>query len=409
MAKINVKNCITYVFIVLVVLPFFSSNVGINLGTVKINLSDIIIAIYLIIMLSKRNSFAQFAKHNKELRWWVCFLLLSILMVPIGLLNGAELGEEIRLIRNLLYIIVTYYFLCKNAKWVSITRMIEITAIISSLDCILRTYFLQSTNNWYQFYRANGVLNVFLFTCLVFQITTGTAKQSIVRLICCVGLGYSAFLSQERTQILTIGITCFIAVVHMILSKKHKISSKSIILSIIVLVFAIITIGLILRIEFVKNYVDYYVTYRLSGGKLFHSSGLSNDGSFQARLVQISEVLSNNFNPLYLFIGRGTCAHYIAAQGDTYIVDSTIIWSFKDFGLVGLVLLVKTFKSMLNSLRLSDENTRIAIITGGISLIVFSIYNPSFLYTPSAAFAFGLYSYYKYRGINNNELLNQLC
>lgn len=405
--KINKNKILIYLFALLVVLPYFSSNIGISLGGVKINVADIAIGSYIIKILLNKNKL-NLNKNMLKIIGWKCLLLLFAILVPIGLLNGASLSEQIRLLRNLLYIVISYYMFAQMGKDINDTFFVEYISIISILDCIINTVILHNNSNWYQFYRANGVLNVFLFCFLICKIWKMNKKEALLGTICCIGLIYSSFLSQERTQILTIGIALIIAIFYQIYVrlknwKNIKVNVKIIFKIALIIILSSIIVYYVLKIDFVKNYIEYYTTYRLANGNLLQNDTLQSDGSFSGRLFQISTILKGNLNPLYILCGRGTCAHYFAIQGDTYIVDSAVLWIFKDLGIIGTILIVIIFKNMLKGCKNVSKDSRLAIYASGVSLIVFSLYNPSFLQTSSAAFTFGLYLFLKYKSINEKE------
>jgi len=407
--KINKKKIFIYLFSLLVVLPYFGSNIGISFGEIKINIADIIIFMYTIRIILKKNTYKKLKENATEIIEWRLLLLLFIFFIPLGMLNDASLGEQIRQVRNVLYIIITYYILIDNGENINVIFLIEYISIISAFDCIIRTFILHSNANWYQFYRANGVLNVFLFSFLILRIWTMNKKEALLGVLCCIGLIYSSFLSQERTQLLTIGIAIVIALVYQINLKLRslnnlRIKTKVITRGIIFVILASIIVYYVLQNDFVKKYIDYYVTYRLSNGNLLKGNGiLQRDGSFSARKLQFNTIFKENKNLFYILFGKGTCAHYIAAQGDTYIVDSAILWIYKDLGIVGTILIIKIFMNMLKKCQNIKNSSKLSIYISGISLIIFSIYNPSFIYTSSAAFAFGLYFFLKYKSIRNNE------
>lgn len=405
--KINIKKIFIYLFVLLVVLPYFSSNVGITFGGIKVNIADIIIFIYILSNFLRKKNYSKFCESNSEIVSWKWLLLAFIIFIPIGILNGAHFEEQVRLIRNLLYAIVSFYILVENRENINDIFLMEYIAIISSLDCIIQTTFLHNNSNWYQFYRANGILNVFLFCFLIFRIWNMNKKEALVGIICCIGLIYSSFISQERTQLLTIGIAIIVSLFYHIYLKLNnlkeiKFNIKHILKIIIIIVICSITIYYVLQIDFVKNYIDYYFTYRLDNGNLFKSDILVNDGSFAGRLHQIKTIFNDDFNILYILCGRGTCAHYMALQGDTYIVDGAVLWTFKDLGIIGILILINIFCNMLKGFKGITKKSKLALYSSSISLIIFSLYNPSFIYTSSAAFTFGLYSFLKYNSIKEN-------
>ena len=365
-----------------------------------------IVLIYIIGMLLRKNKNFNINENTPEIIKWKWLLVAFLCLIPLGILNGAHIQEQIRLIRNLLYIIIIYYILIENKENINPIFLIEYISIISIADCIVQTIVLHNNSNWYQFYRANGVLNVFLFCFLIFKIWNMNKKEFILGIFCCIGLIYSSFLSQERTQLLTIAITMTITFIYQLYYrlfklKQLKIKLKTIKKIVAIIILCSIIIYILLQINFVKEYIEYYFKYRLNSGNLFQNDTLQSDGSFEGRTNQIITIWNDNLHPLYMIFGKGTCAHYIAIQGETYIVDGVITWIFKDLGFIGIFLIISIFYYMLKGYKNIEKESKSAIYSSCISLIIFSIFNPSFIYVSSAAFTFGLYSFLKYISIKD--------
>lgn len=402
---IRPKRLFACFFCLLVILPYFSSEFGVSIGEFKISIADMILFFYLFIFTAKRVNLKKTFVNLPEMEGWMILIVMWILMIPIGLMNGASIGECFRLVRNLLYIPISFLILSRYLKNGIVDRLIEIFSVIVVINTLINAFSLYRINGWFQFYRANGILTVFLFCYLFYRVKKSVSfMESICKVLCCIGLVLGAFFSQERTQLITMFISCFIVwLYNLLFCKTHMINKrnigKKVLLLFVVCCILIFSIKYVLRIEYVQKYISYYLTYRLQGGNIFGQEGLMSDGSYQARILQIYNIVRDNINPLYLFIGRGTCAYYQAAQGLTYIVDSVVLWVFKDLGIVGVSILFLIIWKMLRLGRKIDTDYKLAIMSSGLSLVFFMFYNPSFIYTASVSFTIGLYEYLKYSSI----------
>ncbi|MBQ6587375.1 MAG: hypothetical protein IJI01_01700 [Butyrivibrio sp.] len=400
------KTLTVYLFSILVVLPFFSSEIGISLGEMKICISDFVIfyvtAIYILNVISNGYRFNV----NTELKWWIVLLLLWIIMIPFGVLNGGKISECIRLIRVILYIPTTFFLFNKYIKRY-VSELLSVISLIVAANTIINALFLYKQYKWFMFYRANGILTVILFCFKFFEIFSN--KKYVYKYVngfCCLILLVASFFSQERTQLITIALSCMLTSIIMIIKnrgvhlKKNRLANRIIVFvagfAVLLLVYKLVT-----NVDIFKKYIDYYVEYRLRDGNIVQLNELHNDGSAKGRLFQFESIISDSMNPVYFIIGRGTCAHYIALQGDTYIVDSAALWVLKDLGIIGLFILI------ICCLQLIHVNKNVtcdySVLSAAISIVMFMFYNPSFIYTISAAFTVGMVLFLKNYSIDNNN------
>ena len=401
-------NCDSICIVALLCLTgitFFSSNIGILVAGLKLNLADILLFGFALVNLCKCSGKIVLTPSLKYLcKPWIVLIGAYIIWIPLGMFAGAEIQEDIKLIRNLFYVIAVLFFFQKNAKNIREISIIRIFSIITSIDTIVDAKNQFYNNEWFMFSRSNSVAHVYLFCYLLWQIGSDEYfSDKVIDFICCVALLVAAFLSQERTQliaiVLTIGIVAIIRLCN--IGKEKRLARKKVIsffASILVLIIlAYMLLNALLRIPFLKNYLDYFYTYRLASGKLFSqllSNGVKNDGSGSARLLQIQNILSDNIaNPFSFLFGRGMNAYYFAAQGRTYIVDGTFLWIFKDMGMFGCLIMAQGVKRLIVPKNTGIGKNRWSVIAGGIAISIFMLTNPTFMMSANASVVFGLQLY----------------
>ncbi|MGN8886728.1 hypothetical protein [Blautia sp. HCP28S3_G10] len=208
----NYKKIVTFLFLIVVGVTYINSNIGVLIGGLKINLADFIIVIYWLGYLSRyKFKIKNILNVWQAYKWWIFLLLMFVIWIPYGSLAGAGVPEDVKLIRNLLYVISTLYFFQDNAFKIEIIDLIEVYTIITSLDTIVDVVIKYSSNSWFMFSRGNGVAHIYLFCFLLWNLDKRkTILQKIRGYFCCILTIVASFLSQERTQLLAILLACII-------------------------------------------------------------------------------------------------------------------------------------------------------------------------------------------------------
>lgn len=388
-----------WLYIIINSISWFSSEIGITIGGIKINLSDMFLVLFCVMYLLKHNGRLQVRYRNaSEISKWIILFVAMILQAPLGIFNGSPLGESIRILRNTLYIPVSFVLFNELADSEEIDNYVIVMGILTSAEVIIGALYLYRLNDWFVFYRANGVFSIVLFCYLFNSVGRYYKSKKIIGLITIVLLIGAMFLSQERTELIaSVGAVAITSVVFWgksTLSIKN--TTKKIGSIIAVIIVGILTFFLLKEKQVIKDYVDYYFTYRLASGNF----SLTNDKSYMGRLWQYQKILSVS-NPLYMIFGRGTGALYEAAQGVTSVVDGMPLWIFKDLGLLGCIVY---FWGIADLIRIRKRQMSIRMrgsFASAIGISIFMFFNPGFIGSSRFAFVLALCSYLKKAAIEN--------
>lgn len=381
------KTFLLFFTAMLIVIPYFSTNVGISIGPVKVNISDIILILLLAHRMLNVDRFITIDKNYWQLITpWLVLTIYWMLNIPLGLIHNADISDSIRIIRNVLYILmIVLLFERTDSKARSVfyyDLFLTLIGIISSIDVIMHAIGSQQSTGWYAFYRANGFLNIFIFCYLFFGIKRSKGLFLVAELGALTLLISASFLSQERTQLMSIGVAMLVGIFAkavVTLKRGIKVPTFQSISKFTVTVFCVLIIILMLsQIPRVQAYLQYFNQYRLVSGNLFSSGGIASDDSYQGRLIQYNVILDRR-NIFSILFGDGTSAKYMAAQGSTSIVDGSFLWVYKDLGLLGLLVYLWAWIGMLIGSLKTIGSYGLSVFTGVVCIFVFSLFNPSFI------------------------------
>ncbi|MGM8138969.1 hypothetical protein [Enterococcus italicus] len=380
--------------IICCIIPFLSTEIGVGKEGFKIGISDFLIIIYFFIWLFEHKGVIKFDSQMPEFRGMFLCLMYLIFFIPIGLLNGALIPEVVRLIRNLMYIFFTYYILRRDFDPKRVNILIMLISIVISINTLINAIILFHQNDWFKFYRANGLLTVMLFCYIFFA----PIKNKVLKIVLLLLLLSASMLSQERTQLLAEFLTIIVMSVIKICVPTERFNINKLVLHtinfFIILLISYAIVFFVLKIQFFREYLDYFYKYRFSSGTLLSNNSLAADGSFKARIFQITTIFNDINNIFYFLFGKGTNAHYMTFTGETYIVDGTYLWVFKDLGVVGFILFLSPIYKGMKTIPKATNNSN-AIRAAFISFIIFMISNPTILISASNSFALGLFLYVK--------------
>ncbi len=394
MFKLNKLSILVYLFFFTLVISKISSTGVAFIPGFKLSPGDIILVLSIIyILLYKFNKFKEIVR-KKEISIFILFILFAILMIPVGVLNGANITVGIRTIRNLIYIpattiIVYIYFMSSGKK--GILKSIYFISIMVILNAAIGIGASYINSGWYEFFRDNGLLTVYLVVFIFFCINSSKKiVKSLFVLIIWLILLLCSFFSQERTQLIVIGLTLIITLIVIIIKSNFmkKLNLVNVIKGSIVFIIFIILMSFIIRIDYISNYIDYYLEYRI--GFLYNSTSVLETGSTVGRTAQLKTIVIENTNILNFFVGNGLVSNYKNALFNTYVVDSALLWSYKDLGIFGVVLIsLFVFRMLIKSINTRIKSLRYSIFSGTLAIILMSAFVPSFFGNPAASFVFG--------------------
>lgn len=372
-----------YIIMISVLIGSINYKLGINIGAgIKINITDILLIAWIIY---------EFILQKKKLIKFTpikyILLLLFYLSVSLqwGIINDAPIGESIRILRNFIYIVAMFWLVENNyrsKKKLNIYRDLLFFSWIAIINCLYNVIIDFIENSWFMYYRENASFQVFMFVFLLFYKSEENLKlnKKIFIIITNVLLGICILLSQERLQILAVIISIMFYIVYQILTvtrKKNitlKVSQKKIFYNIIGIIFIFIFIINILKIEFIQNYIEYFIKYRFKS--VIGSDGFKLDGSLNARLFQVINILNRNL--IYFFVGSGLGSLYLSSTGYIHIVDGMWLWIFKDGGMLGLLLLMLIYLSIGIELNKVIEN-KLALKLSLITILVLQVFTPNIM------------------------------
>lgn len=396
------KQTFIWIYVVLISISYFSSEIGLTLGGFKVNISDLLMVAFILWYLHKYQMKIKIKfRFVPEVSMWMLLVVLVIFQIPLGLINGSTVGESIRIVRNCLYVPITFLLFDEYVDRKDVDNITLMMALLTSLEVIIGALYLYRVNNWFMFYRANGVFTIVLFCYLFFSINNYTKKKKILCYLSLILLLMAMLLSQERTTILASG--CALVITWIVCSKNKYISRDSMRKRIgvwcTIVVVVCVTFMILNDQSVVKEYINYYFKYRMASGNF----SLVNDASFQGRLLQYKNILSLD-NLIYVLIGRGTGALYLAAQGMTNVVDGMLLGIFKDLGLVGVVIyLIGVFRLLRINEKETSLNTR-NVFASVVSISIFMFFNPGFMGSFRFAFVLGLCIFLKKKAQENSNI-----
>lgn len=368
-----------YFIIFCVLIGSINTNIGINItSSIKINLTDILFIIYFLWSFFIKGYKIRIFKPIKLI---LIMLFAMIISMFWGIVNGSELGDSIRILRNILYIFFMFhlsYNYYKDKENINVYNDFMIFSWVAIINCFVTVTIKYLENNWFMYYRENPSFQVFMFTFLLFYKPKGkeSSMRVIVRNITIILLGLCIFFSQERLQIIAISISILISLMYMIKNKKLelKVSNKKLFLFIVVGITAVLVIRKILSIKFVQDYIEYFIRYRINS--VIYDNNFISDASLNARQLQFMNILNRDF--IYYLIGSGLGSLYMSATGFIHIVDGLWLWIFKDMGIVGLILLICIYISILIEVKKIKFN-KLAIISGLLGILILQIFTPNIM------------------------------
>lgn len=361
-----------------------NTNFGISIGLgIKINVSDILFMIYFSYQfILKKKNLIKF----EPIKYIFIIVVAMTISIPWGVTNGGEIGLTIRVLRNYIYIIFMFWLTYSNYKSkasINIYKDLILLSWIAIINCLINVTLDYLENSWFMYYRENSSFQVFMFTFLLFYKNNQNEyiNRKILRIITVLFLGICIFLSQERLQIIAIITSIFVYGIYRLFIlfreqriKVKKISIKNFFLNfIIMLVFVTIFIK-ILNMEYIQNYIEYFIEYRI--GSVIKNNEFKLDGSLSARQLQLINILNRNW--IYSIVGSGCGSLYISATGPIHMVDSMWLWIFKDLGIIGIVLLILVYLSIIIEIK-KIKNNRLAIQLGLIAVIVLQLFTPNIM------------------------------
>lgn len=372
-----------YFIIFCVLIGSINTNIGINItSSIKINVTDILFIIcFLWSFFIKRYKIRIF----RPIKLILIMMFVMTVSMFWGIVNGAELGDSIRILRNILYIFFMFYLgynHYKDKENINVYNDFMIFSWVAIINCFVTVTIKYLENNWFMYYRENPSFQVFMFTFLLFYKPKGkeSSMRVIVRNITIILLGLCIFFSQERLQIMAICISILISLMYrlmyMIKNKKLelKVSNKKLFLFIVVGIAVLLVIRNILNIKFVQDYIEYFIRYRINS--VIYNNNFISDASLNARQLQFINILNRDF--IYYLIGSGLGSLYMSATGFIHIVDGVWLWIFKDMGIVGLMLLISIYMSIIIEVKKIKFN-RLAIISGLLGILILQIFTPNIM------------------------------
>lgn len=366
-----------------VLIGSINSIIGIGAGQgIKINATDIFLTMAFIYeFIINRKKIYIF----NPIKWIILiFFLMSSTMIW-GAMNGGELGSMIRILRNIVYIILM--FLIVNSSYrkkneINIYKSIIVFCWVAIINCLINVAISFYRYNWFINYRENATFQVFMFIFLLLYKDDNNDRlnRRLLRNITIIFLGICILLSQERLQILAVMISLLIrSIVYSIniLNKKGisiRLSLKHIVYKLIMLGLCVFLLVLILRNDYIKNYIDYFIKYRV--GSIFSSNGFKSDASLDGRALQVVNILNRNY--IYYLFGSGLSSLYMSTTGLIHIVDGMWLWIFKDLGIVGIVILFIIYISIIREVSKVNIN-KLSIAFGLIAILILQIFTPNIM------------------------------
>lgn len=367
-----------------------NTNFGIPLGIgMKINLTDLLIGICLPSIFIKKitNKF-------KPIKSITIFLFFVIMGSTWGLINGSTFSITFRILRNIIYILLMFEITSKYYKKKKKERSLFNDVLIFSWVAIGNAVFSIALSfkeyHWFKYYRENSSFQVYMF---IFLLLTTDKKNSIrkkvFKNITIILLGFCIFLSQERLQIVAVlgSLILYLgnSVINFFLKRyKFHLSGKKILITFMGLLVFIIILVKILEIEYIKNYIDYFVTYRIKS--IVGDAGLVTDASLDGRSLQLRNILNRKL--LFYFGGTGTGSTYLSAGGYTSIVDGMWLWIFKDLGILGLLLLFRVYISIFFEIK-KIRGDYTPMLFGMFSILILQIFTPNIMLSISDSIFIG--------------------
>lgn len=372
-----------YIIMMCTLIGSINSELGISIAQgIKLNAIDIIFILFFIYeFIVKKRKLCLF----NPIKWiLIMFLFMSIGVIG-GLFNGGQISSIIRILRNIVYILVMFfltYSIYTDKKSINISKDLIVFSWIAIINCLLNVLMSFKEYNWFIYYRENANFQVFMFVFLLLYKDNNKkySKKAIFRAITIIFLGICIFLSQERLQILAVVISLVLKFVYNILCILRKkeikinISAKKIVFKLILLAFIAIILVSILKIDYVQNYINYFIEYRI--GSIFNGGGFNSDASLDGRMLQINNIINRDW--IYYLFGSGTGSVYLSAIGYTHIVDGMWLWIFKDTGIIGILLLFSIYLSIIIEVKKVIYN-KSSIAFGLIAILVLQIFTPNIM------------------------------
>lgn len=386
-----------YLFLLPILIPNITSDIGIQISTdIKLNITDIVGAIYLVYILLFKGQRTKVILNSKILRVGLLFFFLMIFSTPLGLLNGATIGSSFRVLRNFFLlletIIITSYYLRDFSEKQVYKRLLFFSwvLIIAHSINIISLYF---ENLWFQSFRANA--NFLVFFILYFSLYKNSTEgilMKIIRILTVCLLLLCSFFSQERMQLVALIIAILFGVLTIQAEKilkrnvNVKISINKFVSLFFLLLVGYVFIINILKIEIVQDYIDYFVKYRI--GSILNTDGFKFDESLSIRLSQWNAIILKQTNPIYMIIGSGLNSIYEVSTAITFVVDGMWLWVYKDMGVIGVGILICWFKVIFKEISQIRFN-RNAVIFGMLGVVFLTIFIPNVFYNIHDAVGFG--------------------
>lgn len=360
-----------------------NSILGISLGNgIKINATDIVLVVFFIyeFIIKKRKLYII-----EPIKLIILMILLMSSQMFLGILNGAQIGTMVRVLRNGIYILLMFiltYSHYKNNKIVNIQRDLLIFSWIAIINCFFNILVNYKKYSWFIYYRENSSFQVFMFVFLLLYKNPKKERLSmiLVRILTIVCLGLCIFFSQERLQIIAVIVSLSLKIIYSIgdvLTKneiKINISRKSIPYKLIIIIIVSVLVTNIMKIEYINDYIDYFMKYRL--GAIFNGSKFQMDASLDGRAFQLHNILNRHW--IFYLFGSGLSSIYTSAAGPTYIVDSMWLWVFKDLGIVGILLLFTIYLFIYIEISKMDYN-KLSVRFGLVAILVLQIFTPNIM------------------------------
>lgn len=380
-----------YFIMISALIGSINDNIGISiLSGIKINVTDILFMIFF---------FCEFIIKKKKLRKFmpIKYILLLIILMSIsilwGIFNESEVTAIVRVLRNYMYILLMFWLAYSNYKNKSsniIYKDLIIMCWIAIINCLIEVTIGFIDTNWFIHYRQNPTFQVFMFLFLIlYKVEKNESINNIIiRRITILFLGLCIFFSQERLQIVAIAIGIFLGIIYRIanslLKKQIKINIYTIKNNLIMGTIIIFFMILILRIEYVQDYINHFVKYRVNS--VLSTNGFEMDGSLSARSIQFINIL--NVDWINWIFGKGLCSLYISATGPIHIVDSLWLWIFKDLGVIGIFILMTIYLSIYVESTKVRKNSK-AFKVGLVGIMVLQIFTPNIMLLASDAIFIG--------------------
>lgn len=370
-----------YIIILSAIIGNLNNNLGINIFSgIKLNLTDLLLIItFFYLFILKKNKLYVF----KPIKLVLILLLIMGIQIFLGVINGGELADIIRILRNYVYILLMFWITVghsKNRK--NFYTPLIVLSWVAILNCIITVAIDLNKYNWFKYYRENSSFQVYMFIFLLLYKNENkqTLINNLLQKITMIFLGICIFLSQERLQIVAVVLSIIFyytnKIIHILKDKKisYDFSFKRILVVSTTSLCTIVIILLVINNEYIKSYFEYFSEYRM--GSILKNGSLVMDSSLEGRLTQLKVILNTNF--MNFIIGRGLASKYLSAGGYTYIVDGMWLWIFKDLGLIGLLIIFYMYYCINKEIKKIPKN-RDAILFGCISIAILQIFTPNIM------------------------------